>query len=195
MKNIVAICGKSASGKDSLVKHILQLYPDQFHRIISYTTRPMRENEVDGVDYFFTTKDHMADLIMNGDMFEVVSFNDWIYGSCIHNLSDDKINLGVYNLEGIDCLIHEPEFNVLIFYIESEPKERLLRSLLREDNPDVHEIVRRFGTDEKDFMDIGGFQESIGEVEFLTLQNNTIQDYNIVLNHIVEYSIKFFEKN
>lgn len=195
MKNIVAICGKSATGKDSLVKDILKKYPKEFHKIISYTTRPMRDNEIDGVDYFFTTREHIIDLISSGDMFEVVNFNDWVYGSCRHSLSDSKINIGVYNLEGIECLINEKNFNILIFYIETEPKERLLRSLLRENNPDVNEIIRRYNADEKDFMDIGGFQDSIGGIEFLSLQNNTLEDYKNVLKNIVIYSMKYFEKN
>ena len=44
---IIAIFGKSGAGKDALQKFLIKLYPD-FNKIISFTTRPKRDNEVEG---------------------------------------------------------------------------------------------------------------------------------------------------
>jgi guanylate kinase len=46
--------------------------------------------------------------------------------------------------------------NLLVFpvYVEAEPKIRLTRALRREENPDCHEICRRFLADEKDFENL-----------------------------------------
>ena len=48
--------GKSASGKDTFLEKNVRL---GFKRIVSYTTRPIRKNEVQGVSYNFVTKDEL----------------------------------------------------------------------------------------------------------------------------------------
>lgn len=55
-KIIVAICGKSGAGKDTIAKHLIKMNPE-WHAIVSCTTRPIRENETNGVDYYFLTRE------------------------------------------------------------------------------------------------------------------------------------------
>ena len=86
-------------------------------------------------------------------MLEATVFNDWCYGTSIDNLSNDKINIGVFNPEGAGLLRDRDNIKLTLIYIEARDKDRLIRQLMREANPDVHEIVRRFSTDEKDFND------------------------------------------
>ena len=50
---VIAICGKSAAGKDTLLQEILKLNRPDVHEIISCTTRPPREGEVHGKNYYF----------------------------------------------------------------------------------------------------------------------------------------------
>ena len=56
MGKIFYIMGKSASGKDTIYKRILQEYEKTVKHIIGYTTRPIREGEQDGVEYFLFLK-------------------------------------------------------------------------------------------------------------------------------------------
>lgn len=51
---IVALFGKSGAGKDTIQRELLEFMPD-VHGIISCTTRPPREKEIDGKDYYFLT--------------------------------------------------------------------------------------------------------------------------------------------
>lgn len=51
---IIAIMGEAGSGKDTLMKKVLEQEP-MVVEIISSTTRPPREGEVDGVNYYFIT--------------------------------------------------------------------------------------------------------------------------------------------
>ena len=53
---VLAIMGKAGSGKDTIAKELLNLRPEKFNRVVSATTRPPREGEVNGVDYHFLTK-------------------------------------------------------------------------------------------------------------------------------------------
>ena len=151
-KIIVCLVGKSAAGKDSIA-YLLSKQPG-WHNVVSCTTRPKREKEVDGVNYHFLTGDEFAKKVINGDMLEATYFNDWHYGTMKSALVDG-INVGVWNPEGYDCLRETVKFDkdviLLPYYIKCSDKTRLLRSLNREKNPDVYEIVRRFQADEEDF--------------------------------------------
>lgn len=52
---IIALIGKAGSGKDTILKEILKQEPIKYNEIISCTTRPKREGEIDGVNYYFLT--------------------------------------------------------------------------------------------------------------------------------------------
>lgn len=153
--NIIAIMGKAGSGKDTLLKALLQelTFTNIARPIISCTTRPIREGEVDGVDYHYLTKEQFTDQVLNGDMLEATVFNNWCYGTSLTNLSQNHLNIGVFNPEGVEILRDNKHINLFVIYIQADDKTRLLRQLNREGNPDCHEIVRRFGTDETDFND------------------------------------------
>ena len=151
---IIAIMGKSASGKDSLLKALLQ--EPQFKEakpIISCTTRPIRENEINGIDYHFLTNEQFTNLVLSNKMLEATVFNDWCYGTSIDSLSTSGINIGVFNPEGCEALRQNENITLCLIYVEATDKIRLLRSLNREKNPDCHEIVRRFNADEMDFCE------------------------------------------
>lgn len=152
--NILAIMGKAGSGKDTLLKALLQ--EPQFKDavpIISCTTRPIRENEQDGINYHFLTNEEFTNQVLNGEMLEATVFNTWCYGTSLKNLNSNKLNIGVFNPEGIGLLRDNPNINLKVIYIEAEDKDRLLRQLNREKHPNVHEIVRRFSADENDFRE------------------------------------------
>jgi guanylate kinase len=152
---ILAIMGKSGAGKDTLLKALLQTpkFQNIAVPIISCTTRPIRENEQNGVDYHFISVEEFTDLILNGQMLEATEFNNWHYGTALSNLSQEKLNIGVFNPEGVGLLRDNPEVNLSLIYIEANDKDRLLRQLNREKHPDVHEIIRRYSTDEFDFRE------------------------------------------
>lgn len=151
---IIALMGKAGSGKDTIMKALLKQPAFQNAApIISCTTRPKREYEKDGIDYHFLTKEQFTDKILSGDMLEATVFNDWCYGTSIDNLSNDKINIGVFNPEGVGLLRGRDNIKLILIYIEAKDKDRLLRQLNRENDPDVHEIIRRYSTDEMDFAE------------------------------------------
>ena len=151
---LVILCGKAGAGKDTLLREIIQRYPDIFNEIVSCTTRPPREGEVDGVNYHFLSVGEFTKKILNGDMLEATEFRDWHYGTMLSSLSPNKINIGVFNPAGTACLVENSDLDIAVYIIEASDKTRLLRQLNREENPDVHEIIRRFGTDEADFQNL-----------------------------------------
>lgn len=149
---ILAIVGEAGTGKDTLLRETVARFPGKFHEIVSCTTRPRREGEVNGKSYYFLTIDQFTDKINRGEMLEYTSFNGWMYGTSKSSLSADKINIGVFNPAGIYSISKfiSPE-DLIVVRINCDKKERLVRQIYREANPDIDEIVRRYGTDKHDF--------------------------------------------
>ena len=149
MYKVIAIMGMAGSGKDTILNMLVST--GAYNPIISYTTRPIRENEQEGKDYYFIEPEHFLDKIYNGDMLEHTNFNGWYYGTAKNALKEDKINIGVFNPAGILSLFKNKDIDLTVYEIITSDKERMLRQLEREENPDVEEIVRRFDADKEDF--------------------------------------------
>ena len=147
---IIAICGKSAAGKDTLLQGMLE-YLEEAHEIISHTTRPPREGEVNGKNYHFVTDDEFIHKLWHKEMLETAKYNNWWYGTAIDSLSQDKVNIGVFNRKGLDSLMSHKDVDPFIVYVGASDKTRLLRALKREEDPDVAEIVRRYLADEAEW--------------------------------------------
>lgn len=150
MYKIIALMGEAGTGKDSLMNAILALRPD-FHEIISCTTRPKREGEVHGVNYFYYTPEQFGDMVLHDEMLECTVFNDWFYGTSYDSLRSDCINIGVFSPVAVEALIARPDVDVQVVRLRAGAKTRLLRQLNREDSPNVDEIVRRYSADKIDF--------------------------------------------
>ncbi len=154
---ILALFGKSASGKDTIQKWITTNFPELTKGIISCTTRPPREGERDGVAYHFLSDEDFAKKVLDGSMLEATSFREWFYGTSLDELDPNKINVGVFNLTGVECLLSDTRLEILPVWVYASDKTRLIRSLNREPNPDCAEICRRYQADEKDFDEADDF--------------------------------------
>lgn len=152
---ILALFGKSGAGKDTIKRWVAynKKSRDDINNIISYTTRPQRDNEIDGVDYHFVTEEEFYKKDENCDLLEISKFNNWYYGTAISSLSKKKVNIGIFNIYGIENLLRDSRLEVLPVYIQCFDRIRLLRCLNR-GQTDCHEVCRRFLADEKDFQDI-----------------------------------------
>lgn len=154
MKTLIALCGPAGSGKDAVFNKVIEK-SDSLNKIIGSTTRPPREGEIEGVNYFYLTNQEFIDKIINRDMINYEIFREWQYGTERKAYSDDKTNIGVFNPKALMSLLQEDDFNIYIVFIEVNAKTRIMRQLNREENPDVKEIARRFLADESDFSALG----------------------------------------
>lgn len=183
MYKLIALIGESGSGKDSVLREVLKRNLD-FHKVINCTTRPKREGEEEGVNYFYLTNEEFAEKIIDMSMLEATSFNNWFYGTTIYALSVDKINIGVFNPYSIDILKDREDIDLRVFYIKTKDKNRLIRQLNREEDPDVEEIIRRFKTDKEDFYDLDFY--------YFELVNDTTNDFNDVVDFISRLTDRSF---
>lgn len=151
---VLALFGKSGAGKDTIQNWLVSNYPTKLNKIVSYTTRPKRDYEVEGEAYHYINIKEFTDRLLSFDFIEAAVFNNWGYGTSIQSLKSDKINIGVFNPEGIRTLISDPRIDILPIYIDCKDKTRLLRILSREEEVDCNELCRRFFADEKDFSNL-----------------------------------------
>ena len=191
MKNILILCGKAASGKDTLKKYIveaLELSGIEFNNVVNTTTRPPREGEVDGVNYHFCSAEEMTKKILNDEMAEAVLFNDWVYGTENKALSEDKLNVGIFNLEGVEALRQNPNHNIFAVYLDVEDSVRLIRYLNRENmtKEKINEMFRRYKADEIDFADVDDL------VDYkLTIEDN--ENKMVVADRVLRMAFENFE--
>lgn len=184
MYNIIALMGEAGSGKDRTMQAVLAAAPD-LHEIVSCTTRPMRQGEAHGVNYYYYTPEQFEEKILNGEMLECTIFNDWFYGTSYESLrSDGVINIGVFNPAGVEHLLERQDCNVLVFWIKTDDKTRLIRQLNREKNPNVREVVRRFQADYNDFENI--------DFDVVMLSNDIKEDLQFNVREILSQSEHHF---
>ena len=196
MKKIFVFMGKSSSGKDTLFKELLKSSTElDIVPYILYTTRPMRENEENGKDYFFTSNESFDNLISEGKMIEYRAYNTvhgvWKYGTVSDNQFNTNKNIAIIlTLEGYNSLVDSKVISnedIIPIYIEVEDGERLTRALAREKQqkqPKYKELCRRFIADSEDFSE-ENLQSSKINVRF---ENNNLED---CLSKIKEYILSF----
>ena len=163
MGKIFYIMGKSASGKDTIYKELMEKMP-KFHSIVPYTTRPMREGEKDGVEYFFTDREELERQLASGKVIESRTYQTiagpWTYYTVDDgqfDVADDESCLMIGTLESYEKMCTYFEAGKMVpVYIEVPDGIRLLRAVKREENqkkPNYREVCRRYLADEKDFSE------------------------------------------
>ena len=161
MGKIFYLIGKTASGKDTLYRRILEKCP-QLRTYTMYSTRPMRPGEKDGISYHFVTEAVLLEFENKGELIEKRTYHTilgpWTYAT----VDDGQIDLSAHDyLLGsgtLESYVKMRQYygadKLIPLYIESDDGKRLLRSVEREmqaAQPNYREVCRRFLSDEADF--------------------------------------------
>lgn len=161
MGKIFYLMGKSASGKDTIYKKIKEVMP-VLKPIIIYTTRPIREGERDGREYFFVNEERLKNLQEAGKVIELRAYDTvhgiWKYFTADDGQFDGDDNyLAIGTLESyIQLRNYFGEERIVPIYVEVDDGLRLERALARERmqaNPKYEEMCRRFLADASDFSE------------------------------------------
>ena len=78
---LIVFSGPSGVGKGTVRREIFESSENQFQYSVSMTTRAQRPGEVDGVDYFFRTREEFEELIRQGQMLEYAEYVGNYYGT------------------------------------------------------------------------------------------------------------------
>lgn len=123
--------------------------------IVTYTTRPKRENEEDGIAYHFISNEDFLEKTQQGFFAESTSYNvatgeTWYYGSALEDFVNDKVIIvNPYSLRQIRKI---KTLNPIAFYLTAG--EETIWNRLRQRGDNSAEARRRLNADDKDFEDI-----------------------------------------
>ncbi len=163
MGKIFFLMGKSASGKDSIYSEILSDETLNLKPYVGFTTRPIRDGETNGVEYFFTTKEDLESYEKSGKLIEQrvyhTVYGDWYYYS-VDSEKVDLTNNDYLYIGTLESYVKMRNYygseKVVPLYVEVEDGLRLERAINRErtqKNPGYEEVCRRFLGDAKDFSE------------------------------------------
>lgn len=163
MGKIFYIMGKSSSGKDTIYQKLLAQKQNTLHTIVMYTTRPIRDGEKDGVEYFFVNEAQAEQMEKEGKIIELRSYRTvlgiWKYFTARDEQIDlehqDYLMIGTLQSyrKMVQCFGAEQIVPILI---ELDDGIRLQRALDREKmqkHPNYQELCRRYLADDEDFSE------------------------------------------
>lgn len=146
---IYVLIGESGCGKTTTAMELEKL---GLNRVVTCTTRPKREGEVNGKDYNFMSDEEFLNDEKKGLFVETATFRGWHYGTHLDSLIGEGDKVVVLSPEGVKSLIKDkriPNDSIRIFYIIVGSSYRLHKLLSTRD--DEAEVLRRFKTDKEDF--------------------------------------------
>lgn len=178
---MVIIMGKTSSGKDIVVNELITKHG--FRKCVTYTTRPMRDGEVQDITYHFITEDDFKHKIRENFFAEYKSYDTefgiWYYGVALEDVenADDKtvIILTPNGYRDVIKKVKNKPKSIYIYANNSTIKERLIN---RGDDP--KEAQRRL---EHDNIDFKGVETEVDKIVY----NNKGSNINDVVNKILKY--------
>lgn len=106
MKNVTILCGASSVGKDYILKNLTSNY--NFQPLVSHTTRPVRPNEINNIDYTFISENDFLKMIKDNQFIEYRTYNTlvnnipatWHYGLAKQELDQSKQYVVILDMQG-----------------------------------------------------------------------------------------------
>jgi guanylate kinase len=175
---IYCIVAQSSSGKSTVER---RLYDMGFNRVISYTTRPPRnEQELDNSypAYHFIDTTTFNAMEKEGKFEETATYRDWNYGLSLSDLDyKNDVCIAVVTVHGYEEIVKAVgKEHVIAIHIKVSERERVKRQLERGDELD--EVIRRIATDRIDFARVEEISDYI--VENIQLDKTLVEIYNII---------------
>ena len=189
---MIILVGKTCSGKSSVANILQNQYG--FKRVVTYTTRPPRENEKDGVDYNFISAEKFDELKLKDFFFETTSYNvasgeTWYYGTAKESLCDECcIVMNPDGLKKMKNLLDPDEFHIRVFYLNVSEGSQYNRLRKRGDQPD--EATRRIEADKTDFADISSYYDYAISTDMFDMATlDTISPNNVadLINTMIQW--------
>lgn len=192
---IIVLVAKSSAGKDNILNKVVELN-SKVKTIVSYTSRPIRQGEIDGITYHYISNEKVNNMLTNQEFIENRIYNTvngkWIYGvgKSSFDLYSKNTYIVILDLQGLKQLEKYLDENnkldcLISIYVRASGQTRLLRSLKREgqlSNNQCKEIARRYIVDEDDMEYAEGYCN-------ITLVNEVEDDLNKCIEYIYHLTI------
>ena len=191
-KKPLIILGPSAVGKDIIIKMLLKKYPEIFYKLVSFTTRKIREGEKEGIDYFYITKEKFQEKKNENKLIGIQEYNDNFYASDKSKLEElmnkgEKIIILNYNIETANKVKDELDFNCIAIL---PPSEDELRNRLKHRGTKPEEMEKRMKNSLKEMKLIN----EANYIQFRVVNDEKDICFKKIENHIKKLYPNFFRK-
>ncbi len=153
---MIVLVGASASGKTEVARALKNKYG--LTKIITHTTRAMREKEIDGVDYHIVSVEDFLNLKKDNYFVETTEYNGNYYGTSRKEIEDNKVL--VVDPNGLHAFVALGDHRIVTFFLNAAESTREKRMLLRGDHPEA--IQKRLENDKADFS-----YNNVGRTDFV----------------------------
>lgn len=130
-RTIFCIVGRTCSGKDTIATKMINTCPDMFSKVVSYTTRPIRENETDGVEHYFVDKETFDKIRESEFVIAYTKIGEYEYMATSSEL--DKHNIYIIDPNGLDTLratLDEAKYHIITIYVMAAYTDRKYRAVV-----------------------------------------------------------------
>jgi len=152
---VVILSGVSSVGKSEIRKLLLQDEELKLFYSVSETTRPQKETEIDGVDYYFVSHEAFAHSVKNKQLLEYTEFNGYYYGTPRAQI-EHLINMGKNVLIEVEAQgVGSIKMNIersIAFYVVPKTFEDLEEHIRETYKDDEASIERRLNKARMDFQ-------------------------------------------
>jgi guanylate kinase len=145
---LIVISGPSGVGKDTVIRRMKETHLP-FHFVVTATTRPPRQNETNGRDYFFYSKEQFADMLNKGELLEhAVVYNDYKgipkaqVKEALASGKDVVMRLDVQGASTIRQLCPE----ALLIFLSPQDEEEMLKRLQERQSESPEDLKMRVAT-------------------------------------------------
>ena len=120
MKNLILVIGRSGAGKDTLVRYAQADFGAK--AVPSYTDRPMRPNETDGIEHTFLTREQFDELLKTEQVFAYTKIGETGYRYCttvkmLKEFDSDTVFYVIDPAGYYFCEKFKDEFNMKVVYV------------------------------------------------------------------------------
>jgi guanylate kinase len=155
-KLVAFISGSSGSGKNTVINKLLETNKN-YGFITSYTTRAMREGDVEGKNYYFVTKEQFENKIKEGDMLEFDVFSDNYYGigkeAITKKLAECDVALKDLTVAGVRNSKERVKDNKIVSFFFTVEKNELIERLKKRGEKRIKERMKFYNKEQKRMFD------------------------------------------
>ena len=176
---LIVVSGPSGAGKDSVCNLVASYNPNLWISV-SCTSRDIRKGEVEGVNYFYLTKDEFEEKIKNNDFLEYATYNNSYYGTPLYKIKE-KLNEGkdvvlVIEVQGA-LKVKKLYPNAIFIFILPPSMEELRNRLIKRGTENYEKIIDRFRMAYKDINEISKYN--------YVIVNDVLEDAALKMQSII----------
>lgn len=173
--NIISLTGCSGSGKNYLAEKLIEFFKLEkidCDLIVSYTTRAIRNGEIDGKDYHFISVEEFEKKIKNNSFIEYVNVNGNYYGT--GRGQSNKLFIHIVDPKGVENIKSLQDVNVFSIFLKDFSDGKILNERLKERLNNASNEKERFQTNSRIIH--------LKEVEIPEWNNGDLSNYDVVEN-------------